>query len=46
MKLNSLEKVRDVLAAPRPDQMVSLDEPMRIRALRSLERMFDLAGAS
>ena len=43
MKLNSLEKVRDALAAPRPDQIVTLDEPLRLRAARSIERMFELA---
>jgi quinolinate synthase len=43
MKLNSLEKVRDALAAPRPDQVVTLDEDLRLRARRSLERMFELA---
>jgi quinolinate synthase len=32
MKLNSLEKVRDALAAPRPDQIVTLDENLRRRA--------------
>jgi quinolinate synthase len=45
MKLNSLEKIRDALAAPRPDQIVTLDEGLRIRAARSLERMFELASA-
>jgi quinolinate synthase len=43
MKLNSLEKVRDALLAPRPDQIVTLDEPMRLRAARCIERMFELA---
>ncbi len=43
MKLNSLEKVRDALAAPRPDQIVTLDETMRQRAARCIERMFELA---
>ncbi len=43
MKLNSLEKIRTALAAPRPDQVVTLDEPLRRRAARSLERMFELA---
>jgi len=43
MKLNSLEKIRDVLAAPRPDQIVTLDEDLRLRAGRCLERMFQLA---
>ncbi|HET7534801.1 MAG TPA: quinolinate synthase NadA [Candidatus Didemnitutus sp.] len=44
MKLNSLEKVRDALAAPRRDQIVTLDEPLRQRAARSIERMFEMAG--
>jgi len=45
MKLNSLEKIRDALAAPRPDQIVTLDEGLRLRAARSIERMFELAPA-
>ncbi len=43
MKLNSLEKIRDALAAPRPDQIVTLDETLRQRAARCIERMFELA---
>ncbi len=43
MKLNSLEKIRDVLAAPRAHQIVTLDEELRRRAARCLERMFELA---
>jgi quinolinate synthase len=43
MKLNSLEKVRDALLAPRPDQIVTLDETLRRRAARCIERMFELA---
>jgi quinolinate synthase len=43
MKLNSLEKVRDALAAPRPEQIVTLDEAVRLRATRCIERMFELA---
>jgi quinolinate synthase len=43
MKLNSLQKVRDALAAPRRDQIVTLDENLRLRAARSIERMFQLA---
>jgi quinolinate synthase len=46
MKLNSLEKVRDALAAPRPDQVITLDEGIRRRAARCIERMFELAPAS
>jgi len=45
MKLNSLEKVRDVLADPRPDQVIALDEQLRRQAARGLERMFSLAPA-
>jgi len=45
MKLNALEKVRDALAAPRPDQIITLDEGLRARAERSIERMFALAPA-
>jgi quinolinate synthase len=43
MKLNSLEKVRDALASPRADQIVALDEDLRVRAKRCIERMFALA---
>jgi quinolinate synthase len=43
MKLNSLEKIRDALAAPRPDQVVTLEEGLRRRAARCLERMFELS---
>ena len=46
MKLNSLEKIRDALAAPRPDQIVTLDEGLRRRAAGCLERMFELASAN
>jgi len=46
MKLNSLEKVRDALRAPRPDQIVTLDEDLRQRAAHSIERMFELAPKS
>lgn len=45
MKLNSLEKVRDALVAPRPDQIVTLDENLRRRAARCIERMFELSPA-
>jgi quinolinate synthase len=43
MKLNSLEKVRDALAAPRGDQIITLDEGLRSRAALCIERMFALA---
>lgn len=45
MKLNSLEKVRDALLAPRPEQIVTLDEPLRQRAARCIDRMFALSPA-
>ena len=43
MKLNSLEKVRDALRAPRPDQIITLEEGLRQRAARCIDRMFELA---
>ncbi len=43
MKLNSLEKIRDALASPRADQIVTLDETLRSRAGQCIERMFALA---
>lgn len=43
MKLNALEKIRDALRAPRADQIVLLDEDLRQRAARCIERMFALA---
>jgi quinolinate synthase len=43
MKLNSLEKVLQALKAPRPDQIVTLAEPLRQKALRCIDRMFELA---
>ena len=46
MKMNSLEKVRDALLAPRPDQIITLDENLRQRAARCIERMFELAPAN
>jgi quinolinate synthase len=42
MKLNSLEKIRDALRAPRPDQIVTLDEGLRLRAAKCIDRMFEL----
>lgn len=43
MKLNSLEKIRDVLASPAPHQVVTLPEDLRLRAAQCIERMFELA---
>lgn len=44
MKLNSLEKIRDALAEPRPDQIIELPEDLRLRAKRCIDRMFELAS--
>ena len=43
MKMNSLEKIRDALEAPRPEQIVELDPEIRRRAARCIERMFELS---
>ena len=43
MKMNSLEKVRDALIQPRPDQIIALEDGLRLRAARSIDRMFELA---
>jgi quinolinate synthase len=43
MKLNSLEKIREALTAPRPEQIITLDEGVRLRAARCIERMFELS---
>ncbi len=46
MKLNSLEKIRDALKAPRPEQIVTLDEDLRQRAAACIDRMFELTPPS
>jgi len=46
MKLNSLEKIRDLLKAPRPEQIITLDEDLRRRAARCIDRMFELTPAT
>jgi quinolinate synthase len=43
MKLNSLEKIRDALVRPRPEQIITLEENLRRRAARCIDRMFELA---
>ncbi len=45
MKMNSLEKVLEVLRAPRPEQIVTLDEDIRRRAAGCIDRMFELSPA-
>ncbi len=45
MKLNSLEKIRQCLAAPSPEQVVTLEPDVARRAAGALERMFQLNPA-
>lgn len=42
MKLNSLEKIRDALQQPRPEQFIHLDEDIRLRADRCIQKMFEM----
>ncbi len=44
MKMNSLVKIRDALANPKPEQIITLEENLRQRAARCIERMFELAA--
>jgi quinolinate synthase len=43
MKMNSLGKIRESLIAPRADQVIELEEGLRLRALGAIERMFEMA---
>ena len=43
MKLNSLQKILQALRAPEPQQIITLDEDIRRRAARCIERMFELS---
>jgi quinolinate synthase len=43
MKSNLLEDIATSLRSPRPEQIVTLDETVRVRALASLEAMFRYA---
>ena len=44
MKLNTLEKIRDALKHPGPEQVITLDEDLAGRAKRCIERMFEYAA--
>jgi len=44
MKRTGLDKVLQVLEAPRPDQAIEIPEDVRVRALRAVERMLELTG--
>jgi quinolinate synthase len=43
MKMNSLLKIRDALASPKPEQVITLEAGLSKRAARCIERMFELA---
>lgn len=43
MKMNTLVKIRDALKAPRPEQIITLEDGLRKRASRCIERMFEIA---
>jgi quinolinate synthase len=45
MKLNSLEKILQCLRAPTPDQIVTLETDLRLRAAQCIDRMFALTPA-
>ena len=44
MKMNTLGKIRDALANPKPEQVISLEADLSQRAARCIERMFELAS--
>nr|AFI78691.1 quinolinate synthetase complex, A subunit [uncultured bacterium ws085G8] len=44
MKMNSLTKIRDALKAPKPEQIITLEDDLRLRAGLCIERMFELAA--
>ena len=47
MKLNTLEKLRDALSGePRPEHIITIPEDIRVRAARSIHRMFDMTPAA
>jgi len=44
MKMNTLSKIRDALANPKPHQVITLEDDLSKRAARCIERMFELAA--
>ena len=44
MKLNSLRKIRDVLAAPTADQVIEVEPAIAADARAAIDRMFELAA--
>jgi len=43
MKMNTLEKIRDALAAPEPEQIITLEAGLSERAGHCIDKMFELA---
>ena len=44
MKLNSLQKIYTSLTNPHPEHIVEIDEEIRLSALKSIDRMFELSN--
>ena len=44
MKMNTLQKIRDALAHPQPEQIITLEAGLSQRAAKCIERMFELAS--
>lgn len=43
MKQNTLPLIRDALKNPTPEQIITIPEPLRVRAAKALEKMFALS---
>ena len=43
MKMNRLDNILDTLKNPQPDQIIEIDEEIRKKAKKSLDRMFELS---
>lgn len=41
MKMNSLEKIRDVLKSPNSNQIIEVDEDIAVKAILAINRMFE-----
>ncbi len=46
MKMNTLYNIREALKNPKPENIVEVEGSIRVRALRSLERMFELSTSN
>ena len=43
MKKITLHNILETLRDPKPENVVTLDEPLRVRALQSIQKMFEYA---